>query len=203
MPIRLLVALSLALCSCEYADMGLPTSREETATPASPVSSNTTNAIQDAIIGAKFKPRWHWFNGLHGAWTSGVSDFSRSSAYWLTSTTNANASYGFPFLYVGCRVLGIGMRYRGAAAATDVELTFEESNGPAGGANYLYVARSDAGGNAESGILKYTAADHNGADIDTINSPIVIQDGWTYGLEWNPHQTDVRLYALGLYVDCP
>lgn len=49
---KLLVLLAFALGSCEPAPTvaGLPHSREETATTASPVNPNTINAIQDQLV---------------------------------------------------------------------------------------------------------------------------------------------------------
>lgn len=48
------VAIALVLAACEPADdMGLPLDREETATAAAPVKSNTINVIQDMIKGRK------------------------------------------------------------------------------------------------------------------------------------------------------
>lgn len=58
---RSIAWLVLALVACEPSCMGLPTSREETATGASPVSSVTVNAIQDAIVGGKVAAHWRWY----------------------------------------------------------------------------------------------------------------------------------------------
>ncbi len=52
----ILLALALAAAACEYVDMALPLSRNETAAPSDPVPSDTINDLQDMTIGGKHGP---------------------------------------------------------------------------------------------------------------------------------------------------
>jgi hypothetical protein len=77
------IALATVVAACEPAPtMALPLTREETATPANPVSSNTINAIQDAIIGGK-----------HGAITKRFGPTSIVAATPDTATPVYNQAY--------------------------------------------------------------------------------------------------------------
>lgn len=121
--IRLLVALSFALASCEPSDMGLPLTREETATPANPVSSNTTNAIQDCIVGAKHGEKWVWVSPIAAVKTSGATDATRTIGTGLKATATSVFALPLHDIPVGSRIKALRARYRGAnAGAGTLEL---------------------------------------------------------------------------------
>jgi hypothetical protein len=114
--VRSLVLALVFVCSaCEHSDMALPTSREETFTPASPVSSNTLNAIQDAIIGRK-RPSFvrsvpfAALNIING-WT-----FTFGGTAYYESNASGSAYLALP-MEVGERVTGIEVDVYGNGAA--------------------------------------------------------------------------------------
>jgi hypothetical protein len=95
--------------------MPLPTSREETATPANPVSSNTINAIQDSIVGAKFPLRTVWTPPRNLYLAGGVAP--SNAAQVLTSTGAADVWCDALPLPPGTRITHIKARTFGTGAS--------------------------------------------------------------------------------------
>jgi hypothetical protein len=82
--------------------MALPTSRNTTYTPASPIKSNDLNAIQDCIIGAKHGDVVLSLPGCAAAASANVS----VSGGKASSTGAANIQIAIPMLQ-GCRLKSV------------------------------------------------------------------------------------------------
>jgi hypothetical protein len=109
--------------------MTLPTSRNDTLTPASTVPASLLNALQDQVVGAKRPPLWRWQTpqGLVAADVNlgYVADGSIIAG-------GAGAVLGLvpvTGLLVGDRITAISARVLGTGVATNVVVRLYRNNG--------------------------------------------------------------------------
>jgi hypothetical protein len=101
--------------------MPLPLSREETATPASAVDSNTINALQDCIIGGK-----------HGEITIAIG----AGAFGIDTAANLTRNFGW-LTWTGAATAIASLRLPVGARLTEV--TYHYDRNGAGTIDFLLV----------------------------------------------------------------
>ncbi len=147
----IVLALVLAIVACEPPRMGLPTTRETTATPADPVDSNTINAIQDAIIGGLTGSRTYRYGP--NAYESGVAaTVTKFPDEVVANPMNGNVSLdGIP---VGKQITAIRVRVKDIGAnAIEVEAYKVDPSHATAGATYTQLGTtqtSDGSGDRQT-----------------------------------------------------
>lgn len=175
--------------------MTLPTSRNTTYTPATPVLSADLNDLQDAIVGAKRPALWHWQtpvglqsaeDGVHldGVWS--IAPFQ--GGFWK-STAGAP---GLTFLTipihptVGDRIIAIGARALGLAA-NDIVLNLTSFDAVTRVANATPVTIAAP----PAAWAKYTGA----------VTPMTVLDGLEYRIEVTFNGANYGLGPIGYESD--
>lgn len=189
------VALVVALATCEPSCMGLPTSREETATGASPVSSATINAIQDAIVGGKVAAHWRWygFDGRASLLTNidlsnggGIYD-GRIAALGGAGTLRG---YALPAVPVGYRPTALKMWALGTGAAGILRIVLYRNRISVGyGALGILTAPSPV----PAVITEYT--------LDPLTTVGALADGDTLLLEADLAVVGMTVFMFGVKYD--
>ncbi len=157
--------------------MALPDSREETATPASPVSSNTINAIQDCIISGKHGEIEIAVGGY--GWTPTPGSVAVTSISFGLWSNSAAAAWTYELkLPVGTLLTEVELAYDRAGAGT-VNLTVFRKNILTGAAYDSRVVLADATGAAyETAVVDDLNIDGLGGSPD----PQLIVAGYSYWL---------------------
>ncbi len=164
--------------------MSLPTSREETATPASPIRSHLMNVIQDCIVGGKHGKIARWFPPLGRA----ASEFNLTftNGHVFANAPAAAFNYVPAPLHAGDEIVGIRANVKGTGAAGNVQV--------------FLVKWSASGAQSIAGTLTIVDPPNAWAIYELAIAPIEVQPGEAYWLAAEFALTNQALKALGLDV---
>lgn len=133
--------------------MGLPTSRNVTLNPASPVPSALLDALQDQIVGMKFPAHWRPCGFQRGTLETNIT-------YTVGATIQANANAAAwtgplpPLFPVGTLVDGVYAYITGTGGAQTVEVALWAWDPTAGGTSTLIADLLVV--NPPAAVTKYT-----------------------------------------------
>lgn len=164
----------------------LPETREETATPATPVSSNTINAIQDAIVGKKHGPLSIFLPGCAFDGVNNVVNDGRRLDF-----SGAATVYAPLYLPAGTRITTLKWSYLvGAAGSVSMQLIRGKLDA-SDALNNLTPTAGTVNDSSNAGIT----------ELNTITYNHVIEAEYVYFLYFSVTNNASRLYGCGITAD--
>lgn len=136
--------------------MGLPATREITATTSTPVPSTVMNVVQDCIVGRLHAEQEEEIPaGDFVMLTGNPATFDGTK--WVHSSASPWAPYAFPKIPVGDRLTSISFAYNRGTSTVGLSLSVLDATGTIVGSALVSDSDTTSSGNQ---VKKYTGLNH-------------------------------------------